>query len=73
MFSMNHIHIKTDRDLTEKEAAQIRGIFSESNCPNESLRATFGDAYIDVNEDGVYVFNFGGQTFAQLINIVIEQ
>ncbi len=70
MFSMNRIYIKTDKELSSKEIDMIRGIFRESNCPNESLRDTFSDAYMGVTEDNEYVFSFGVGT--ELKSIVLE-
>ena len=43
--------------LSDFEIHQIQGIMKESRCPNESLRATFPEAYHRIDEEeGVIYF-----------------
>lgn len=70
MFATNHVHILSDRSLTDAEASKIRGIFAESSCANESMRSTFGDAYRGISPEGEYILSFDGGESA--ITDVIE-
>ena len=58
--------IKSDEPITEEILLKVRGIFSESNCPNESLSKTFDNFNFYRNQ----VIQFGeGENFVEYINV----
>ena len=44
------MRIKSIMPLSDTELRRIRDILMESNCPNESLRATFPETYYRIDE-----------------------
>ena len=54
------MRIKSIVPLSDIELRRIREILEESKCPNESLRATFGDGYHHMDSDTVY---FGAHSY----------
>lgn len=51
------MRIKSIVPLSDSELRRIQGILKESNCPNESLRATFPSGYHHIDEEtGIIYF-----------------
>ena len=60
------VAIKSGQPITDERIAKVKGIFCESNCPNESLSKTFDDfSYFNGKE-----IQFGeGENFVEYVNV----
>lgn len=50
------MRIKSIVPLSDSELRRIQGILKESNCPNESLRATFPETYQRIDEENGVIY-----------------
>lgn len=63
---MKTIKIQSGKEISEDTVQKIKGIFTESKCPNESLYRTFDDFTSFVGE----VVQFGeGDQFVEYISV----
>jgi hypothetical protein len=56
------MRIKSITPLSDFELLRIRNILKESRCPNESLRATFPEAYYRIDEEEEIIY-FGRHSY----------
>ena len=50
------IRVKSIVPLSDSELRRIQGILKESNCQNESLRATFQETYQRIDEENGVIY-----------------
>lgn len=56
------MRIKSIVPLSDSELRRIQDILKESNCPNESLRATFPSGYHHIDEENEIIY-FGSHSY----------
>ncbi len=56
------MRVKSIMPLSDFELLRIQSIMQESRCPNESLRATFPEAYHRIDEEERIIY-FGRHSY----------
>ena len=56
------MRVKSITMLSDAELRKIRQILEESRCPNDSLRATFPEAYFRIDEENGIIY-FGRHSY----------
>ena len=64
------MRVKSIVPLSDSELRRIQGILKESNCPNESLRATFPETYQRIDEEnGVIYFGIPSHDYSYELEV----